>query len=125
MKIGHKIRTLRELKGFSQEFMSEKLNLSVNSYGRLERGETQLTLNRLEEIAEVLEMGIAELLSFDNQSYIFHTVHQINTVSGTYNSFEKEIFEAKIEAQNKVIEGLTNEVAHLKKIVELLERQKK
>lgn len=36
-QFGDKIRKVREIRGFSQEFMSEKLNLSQRAYSKIER----------------------------------------------------------------------------------------
>lgn len=48
MEYNKKIRVLREIRQWSQEDMAEKLNMSVNGYAKIERGETKLTLNKLE-----------------------------------------------------------------------------
>jgi DNA-binding XRE family transcriptional regulator len=54
MKINEKIRTLRELKNLTQENMAQALDISPTAYGNLERGETPLTYDKLEQIATVL-----------------------------------------------------------------------
>ena len=41
-KLGQKIRMVRELKGFSQEYMAHALGLSQRGYSKLERDETKL-----------------------------------------------------------------------------------
>ena len=59
------IRKLRELRLLSREQMAIELSLSLSGYGRLERGETDLTLSRLKLIADVLNVDITELFEFD------------------------------------------------------------
>ena len=49
-----KIKQIRELKNFTQEYVATKLNLSIRAYSKIETGETQLTINRLNEIGECL-----------------------------------------------------------------------
>jgi transcriptional regulator with XRE-family HTH domain len=56
MKVHEKIRFMRQSKGWSQEDMADKLNLSVNGYANIERGETDVQLSRLEKIAESFGM---------------------------------------------------------------------
>jgi transcriptional regulator with XRE-family HTH domain len=54
MKLHEKIRYLRLQRGYSQENMAEVLGLSTTAYGDLERGKTELTVSRLEQIAAAL-----------------------------------------------------------------------
>lgn len=50
--------------------MSEKLNLSTSAYCKIEYGETDLTLTRLNKIAEILNMSAIELFSrIDGETY--------------------------------------------------------
>lgn len=41
-----KIKQIRELKNFTQEYVAQKLGLSTRAYSKIESGETQLTINR-------------------------------------------------------------------------------
>lgn len=68
MKINEKIRTLRESNHWSQEEMAQNLNMSKNGYAKIERGETRSTLQRYEQIAQVLNMDICDLLAFDDSN---------------------------------------------------------
>jgi len=56
---GQQLQLLRLEKNLTQEQMSEKLNLSTSAYCKIEYGETDLTLTRLDKIAKVL--GISAL----------------------------------------------------------------
>jgi transcriptional regulator with XRE-family HTH domain len=49
MKVQEKIRSMRESKNWSKEEMATKLNMSVNGYSKIERGETNLHLSKLEQ----------------------------------------------------------------------------
>ncbi|MEY4936266.1 MAG: hypothetical protein RIS64_2625 [Bacteroidota bacterium] len=77
MKIGNKIKKIRELKNYTQEYMAQSLNISLNGYGRLERDEVEITVNRLEEIAKILEMDLLQVLGFD-ENRIFNISHNHN-----------------------------------------------
>jgi XRE family transcriptional regulator, regulator of sulfur utilization len=59
-----RLRQLRLQKELSQENLAEMLGLSTTAYGDLERGRTELTLSRLEKLAEVLEVPLPELLGW-------------------------------------------------------------
>ena len=61
-RIGDKIRIRRLMKNYSQEYMAFMLDISQAAYSNLEREETELTLRRVYEIAEILEMSPFELM---------------------------------------------------------------
>ncbi|MEN9610248.1 MAG: hypothetical protein RLZZ628_1062 [Bacteroidota bacterium] len=77
MKIGNKIKKIRELKNYTQEYMAQSLNISLNGYGRLERDEVEITVNRLEDIAKILEMDLLQVLGFD-ENKIFNISYSHN-----------------------------------------------
>lgn len=60
--IGEKVRIQRMIKGFSQEYMAFMLNISQAAYSNLERDETEMTIRRVFEIAEIFEMSPFELM---------------------------------------------------------------
>lgn len=62
-KAGQQLQLLRLEKNLTQEQMSEKLHLSTSAYCKIEYGETDLTLTRLNKIAEVLDISALELFS--------------------------------------------------------------
>jgi transcriptional regulator with XRE-family HTH domain len=62
-QITDNIRTLRENRNYSQEYMASRLHISQNTYSKLELGYTALTLERLILIAGVLNVDIISLVS--------------------------------------------------------------
>ncbi|MCW3101704.1 MAG: transcriptional regulator [Bacteroidetes bacterium] len=65
--LGDKIRYCRTLKGWSQEEMSDKLELSLPAYSKIERNITDVGFKRLTQIAKVFGMTVIELLSVPNK----------------------------------------------------------
>lgn len=51
MEFGQKIRKLRELRNYSQEFMASRLGISQEAFSKIETGQTQMNLLRMEKIA--------------------------------------------------------------------------
>ena len=45
--IGKRIKTLREQKNLTQEFMAEKLGISQSTYGRFENDITEMSVEKL------------------------------------------------------------------------------
>lgn len=61
MKINDTIRLLRLHKGYSQEYIAEQIGIDAVTYGRIERGITKLTIERLDEISKILEYSIIKI----------------------------------------------------------------
>ncbi|HEX5113506.1 MAG TPA: helix-turn-helix transcriptional regulator [Saprospiraceae bacterium] len=62
--IGLRIRSLREAKGYSQEYMADCLGVSQSNYACLESGKTSMRVDRLMEILAVLDADINTIFSF-------------------------------------------------------------
>ncbi|MEO3405998.1 helix-turn-helix transcriptional regulator [Mucilaginibacter sp. CAU 1740] len=56
------IRNIREQKQYSQEYMAAKLSISQNAYSKIELTSTLLSLERLLQIANILEVEATLLL---------------------------------------------------------------
>ncbi|UUV22338.1 helix-turn-helix domain-containing protein [Paenimyroides aestuarii] len=61
-----RLRQLRKQKQYTQEDLAKKLGISLRAYSKIESGETQLTLERLNEILDIL--GVTALEFFSNES---------------------------------------------------------
>ena len=70
MEVNEKVKKLRQLNHLTQEQMAEKLNLSFDGYQKLERGERQFDINKLERIAAVFGITLPELFAIDENSTI-------------------------------------------------------
>jgi transcriptional regulator with XRE-family HTH domain len=81
MSVHEKIRLVRQAKGLTQEDVANKLQMSVNGYGDIERGETDVNLSRLEQLANLFEMTLAQLFGFDEKN-IFNITGSNNTGIG-------------------------------------------
>jgi transcriptional regulator with XRE-family HTH domain len=56
------MRLYRLQKNFSQEYMAFRLGISQKAYSKIEAGVTKLTVERLSEIATILEINIVCLI---------------------------------------------------------------
>ncbi|MBL0911430.1 MAG: helix-turn-helix transcriptional regulator [Bacteroidia bacterium] len=61
-KIADKIRLFRLSKNYSQQNMADELGITVAAYSNIERGVTDITVTRLFQIAEILEMSALRFL---------------------------------------------------------------
>ncbi len=66
--IPEKIRLIRLNKGLSQENLADMLGVSTTAYGDIERGRTELTLSKIENLAKILEVELSELLGINGNT---------------------------------------------------------
>jgi transcriptional regulator with XRE-family HTH domain len=60
--LGERIRMLRLAKKLTQENLAEMLGLTATSYSKIEQGKSDISITRLQNIAEKLETDASELL---------------------------------------------------------------
>ncbi len=123
MKVHEKIRLIRESKNWSQEDMAEKLNMSLNGYAKIERGETKAYNPHLERIAEVLNMDLVELMLDDKHICVIggdnsHNGHNI-IGSSIELTFEVQKPQLIVTHKDETIEHLKQDISRLTEMLEL------
>ena len=93
MEIQEIIRQLREKNDWSQEDMAERVGLSKNGYAKIERGETNLNLERLEQIANLFDLSVIDLIEMSDKSVVCMITDSINNSNNHYNGSETMAFE--------------------------------
>lgn len=56
--IGTRIRKLRESKDLTQENIAVELDITAGAYAKIERGETDPSITRLKQIADILKVDV-------------------------------------------------------------------
>ncbi|OOF47097.1 transcriptional regulator [Rodentibacter trehalosifermentans] len=135
MEVQDTIRTMREMNKLTQEEMAEKLNISVNGYSKIERGITKLSLEKLEQIANIFNINVSELYSAKEKGFfcLFSENSQNNSTYYASNneiSFENEKLKLQIKHQEEllkikeeIIAKLYDENSTLKEIISLLKQK--
>jgi len=136
MKVHEKIRSMRQSKGWTQPEMADKLDMSVNGYANIERGETDVQVSRLEKIAETFGMELLELFSFgernvfylagDNSKNFNHCKNlPLNNFSDEKKELEHELEKAHLllQQQEKEIAYLNEKNNYLKEIISLVKKE--
>ncbi len=105
------IKKFRELKNMTREDLADRLEMSLSGYSKLERGEVELTVNKLYRIAEILEISVSQILNFD-ASQIFnvrdHGVANVDIKSQT-NNYQDEYKDKYIKLLEAEVERLKSE----------------
>lgn len=113
MQTGKNIRKLREAKGLTQESLEEKSGINSKYISAIECGQANLTILKLEQLANALGVELYELLLITNNDD--SEKHIKDTINKLLNEANKEKLKAVI---NKVIENITKD--KLKDFLELL-----
>ncbi len=112
--IGEKIRKIRNLRGYSQEYMGSRLHMSQNNYSRIELDQINLTLKTLNDIAAVLEVSTQDILNFQETQLFPSSFKKEEPVTG------------RPYGQNTMVSMLQEEISSLredrKRLMLLLER---
>jgi len=107
-KIGAKIRDIRVAKGLTQENVAYQLEMSNSGYAKIERGEVDLKVSRLEQISNNFDVKISDIVE-SNQTNNFnnHGIYSAVGVNATLNfHISKEEFD-----------NMKNDIEILKKLL--------
>jgi transcriptional regulator with XRE-family HTH domain len=64
------IRKIREYRDYTQDYLAAKLKISQNAYSKIELGYSKLTVDRLFQIAAILEVQVTYFLTMDHNDLI-------------------------------------------------------
>lgn len=81
--IALKLRKLREIHGYPQEYVAFQLGVSQAAYSKKETGRTELSLRVLEQVAMLYNVSLADLITLTLQELMIMAVCQ---TSGTANA---------------------------------------
>ena len=106
--VGARIIKYREERGITQEYIANEMNITQSTYGRLEKNDKRLSVDRLIEVAKILDISIAVLFG-EKASNIIHENNGDNAQAhiGTIVQQDKEY-----------IASLKDEILFLRKILE-------
>jgi hypothetical protein len=131
METYEKIRLARELNQWSQEEMAEKLEMSPSGYARIERGEVRLNIERLEQIAQILNIDVSDLIQKDINGITIQIIKDsensnigdVNLFSNNHGISEIEKLNLIIQHKDELLEQKTQELNMIKEMFELLKQQ--
>lgn len=80
-EIHEKIRLLRHMNKLNQEEMANLLDMSTNGYAKIERGESALTIERLQQIAQKFDITLVDLLLLGDKNLFVFGDNNTNNLS--------------------------------------------
>lgn len=127
MKLGNKIKKLREILNFTQEYVAGELQISQAAYSKKESGETEISYSELEKIANIFKIDVVDIIKFD-ESVVFNITmndhsqyggHYQPTINGDSKLFQLQeekmkLLEDKIRLLEDKVQSITADNARLK-----------
>ncbi len=100
-EIGSFLKKLRKEKGFTQEQIAEKLNVSGRTVSRWETGNNMPDISLLVEIAELYDITIPEIINGERKSEnMKEDVKEVAEVMADYAGVEKEKIISDVQKQS-------------------------
>ena len=116
-QVAERIRLERLRLNLSQQNMADELGITVAAYSNLERGVTEISINRLLKIAELLKVPISVFLSVESEN--------INPKSDTTNaSISDKYISQQLYLVIQEVKHLNDEMKKMKEQLESLSKKK-
>lgn len=123
--VGLNIRKIRELKNYSQGYVSDKLSISQSSYSDIENNKVNVTEERLEEISKILQVSPDTIKNFD-EKVVFNSCSQ----SGNFNTYHinqiekiEQLYKELINTKDNRIKDLLTSLKEKEKLIESLKKR--
>ncbi|GHT17589.1 hypothetical protein FACS189429_1980 [Bacteroidia bacterium] len=124
-KILQKIKNIRNIKGFSYENMADELKISISAYRKIENNETKLTVERLFQIAEILQTPVNKLLDSKLQNVFYRNNNKSGRFNSTCYDFDNYCHQENCDTTQKLIQILERENRHLREEIRFLQEMAK
>ena len=129
MKIGDKLKRIRDIKGLKQEEVAALLKITPQAYSKVERNETKLDTERLEEIAKIFKMSAEEIQQFDEKNLFFNNLQEckesitINNITNNYST-DQTMIDSLLQQHKEIIAVLKDEIQFLRQQLEQYSKDK-
>jgi len=102
-----RIKETRKRRGWSQSEMAERLNVALKTYQNLESGMTRIDIERLAQVAAILDVELISLLGYQPkpEAYIDRFINEEKVL---YNKIiqDKEAYIRRLEESLKIYQDI-------------------
>ncbi len=116
MQINERIKQIRQSKNLSQLQVSEKLGIAQPNYGLWESGKTDITIGKLEKLAEIFGVLVGELLGLEVQAVPNGEAKEVGELKQEIEKLQQKLIisELQKEQEKQKADGLQRRVTDLK-----------
>lgn len=108
MELGRLIQKVRSVKGYTQEYMAQKLGITQKQYSNMEAGASKISNERKEKIAQLLEIDVATLDELAKEGVNFNFTNNKITNGGLNISKQDEAIFGLLSKRIEFLEGQVN-----------------
>ena len=129
METYEKIKMMREMNQWTQEDVAEKLGMSTTGYAKIERGQTNVSVEKLKQIAQIFNINIAQLLD-DNEKLVICSIGDNHSNYNNYFGMNEKLIaqnekqQLEIQLKDELLKQKDAEITALKELIELLKNVK-
>lgn len=108
------LRKIRIIKGFSQDYVADLLNISQAAYSDIERGKTKINFEKLKKIASIFDLEISSIIDFHETKKLEKLVSdRVNTNPDEMKTI-MDLFDKERQLYQEQIDILKNEITYLR-----------
>lgn len=111
------LKVLREVNNYTQEYVASKIGVDQSTYSKIERNPKNLRAEHVEKLAELYDVGVADILSSEGL-----TIHFSGHIEKN-NGYVHNNYEMQREVLDKIYAAKDGEILSLKEQVEYLKKQ--
>jgi transcriptional regulator with XRE-family HTH domain len=115
------MRVLREVNGYTQEYIASELGINQNTYSKLESGQTRLTVDRVKKLAELYNVSPEYFLSEEAPIINYNTGARSKAIINTQNYHDSneqrsvhKLYEKLLLDKDQTIEFLKTEINEMR-----------
>jgi transcriptional regulator with XRE-family HTH domain len=115
------MRVLREVNGYTQEYIASELGINQNTYSKLECGQTKLTIDRVKKLAELYKVNPEYFLNEEAPIINYNTGTRSKAIINTQNYHDNEdqqsvqkLYEKLLLDKDQTIEYLKAEINEMR-----------
>ncbi|MBP1163640.1 MULTISPECIES: helix-turn-helix domain-containing protein [unclassified Chryseobacterium] len=118
-----KLRTVRKMKGFTQQQMAEVIPTDVSNYSRKESGAVSITQTEWDKLAQYLEVPVEEIYEEEEAKFIFENpVFNDSPGSNVGNITANNVGNITNELSIEIIKTMQEYIGLLKEEIERLKK---
>lgn len=106
MGLKENLKALRKKNGITQQEIAEYLGIDTTSYGRIERGDRNLSAERLDLIAKFYKVSVSNILNENNNVESSSNKTEISIEFLEYLKQENQFLRSSIASKDKQLDFL-------------------
>lgn len=112
-----RIKHLREMRNFTQEYLAHELKISQRAYSSIENGHTQLSVERLMDIARVLQVSIGDIIGSEHSNNYYNNFNNHSPNNKGNLIFQNDRFEEQRQLYERLLQSKEDEITLLRDLL--------